>query len=66
MIGGRGPCPLFNYTLVLVLQARKSTGNLSQDNRLVLDTSSCVDSVILRSLYMFDKGLPFSLEGTLG
>jgi hypothetical protein len=39
MIGGGGePCPFFNCNLASALQLRKSTENLSQCSRLVLDT----------------------------
>jgi hypothetical protein len=37
MIRGCGPCPFFSYTLTFALQLRKSTENLSQGSRLVLN-----------------------------
>jgi hypothetical protein len=37
MIGGCWPCPVFSYTLAFALQLRKSTENLSQGSRLVLN-----------------------------
>jgi hypothetical protein len=43
MIGEGGPCPFPSYTLAFALQLRKSVENLSQDLRLVLDTSRGVD-----------------------
>jgi hypothetical protein len=37
MIRGGRQCPLFNYTVAFAVELRKSTRNLSQGSRLVLN-----------------------------
>jgi hypothetical protein len=47
MIGDKWALPLLNYTLAFALQLRKSTENLSQDRRIVLDINRCINLAAL-------------------